>query len=112
MIDVIVSPGAMQRGSVNNIRAEVSVGTWYDSNTMRQVQLRIPEDIRLMSDIPVVKLERGNAVSGIPVPLVTSVIVPGTPVATGTVVATPVITPTPLVVVTGTIIATVTKIDN
>jgi len=112
MIDVIVSPGAMQRGSVNNIHAEVSVGTWDDGNTMRQVQLRIPEDIRLMSDIPVVQLERGNAVSSIPAPLVTSVIVPGTPVATGTVVATPVITPTPLVVATGTIIATVTKIDN
>ena len=112
MIDVIVSPVAMQRGSVNNIHAEVSVGTWDDGNTMRQVQLTIPEDIRLMSDIPVVQLERSSGTSSIPAPIIPSVMVPGTPVTTGTVVATAVITPTPLPVVTGTIIATVTKIDN
>ncbi|MCX6015675.1 MAG: hypothetical protein NT020_08855, partial [Chloroflexales bacterium] len=112
MIEVIVSPGAIQRGSVNKIRAEVSVGTWDDGNTMRQVQLTIPADIRLMSNIPVAQLIRNSVTISISSTIVPSVIVATTPVATGTVAPTPVITLTPVPVATGTVIATVTKIDN
>lgn len=112
MIEVIVSPGAIQRGSVNKIRAEVSVGTWDDGNTMRQVQLTIPADIRLMSNIPEAQLIRNSVTISISSTIVPSVIVATTPVATGTVAPTPVITLTPVPVATGTVIATVTKIDN
>lgn len=112
MIEVIVSPGAIQRGSVNKIRAEVSVGTWDDGNTMRQVQLTIPADIRLMSNIPVAQLIRNSVTISISSTIVPSVIVATTPVATGTVAPTPVITLTPVPIATGTVIATVTKIDN
>ena len=112
MMEVIVSPGAIQRGSVNKIRAEVSVGTWDDGNTMRQVQLTIPADIRLMSNIPVAQLIRNSVTISISSTIVPSVIVATTPVATGTVAPTPVITLTPVPVATGTVIATVTKIDN
>jgi YbbR domain-containing protein len=114
MIEVIMSSSAMQRRSVNNIRAEVSVGTWDDGNTMRQVQLTIPDDIRLMSDIPVVQLTRisinGGSVNLPPITATTSIA--GTLVPVVTVVITPVLTATPLPVTTGTVVATATKVDN
>ena len=109
MIDIIMSPSAMQRGSINDIRAAVSVGTWDDGNMMRQVQLTIPEDIRLMSDIPVVQLEQANV--SVPAPIVSTTSVP-IPAVVGTVVVTPLLTATPQPLPTGTVVATVTKIDN
>jgi YbbR domain-containing protein len=112
MIEVIMSSSAMQRRSVNNIRAEVSVGMWDDGNTMRQVQLTIPEDIRLMSDIPVVQLTRISGGSVNPPPMVATISITGTLVPVGTVVVTPVLTATPLPVTTGTVVATATKVDN
>lgn len=111
MLDVIVGSRAMLRGAVNFILADVSVGTWDDGNTARQVQLSIPEDIRLMSDVPVVQLERVNVNDIVATPLVvtstpaTTVVLPGTVVTTATV-------PTPTPIVTGTVVATVTAIDN
>lgn len=112
MIEVIMSPSAMQRKSVNNILAEVSVGTWDDGNTMRQVQLTIPEDIRLMSDIPVVQLSRISGGSINPPPIAATTSIASTLVPVGTVVITPVLTATPLPVMTGTAVATATKVDN
>ena len=112
MIEVIMSSSAMQRRSVNNIRAEVSVGTWDDGNTMRQVQLTIPDDIRLMSDIPVVQLSRISGGSINPSPIAATISIAGTLVPVGTVVITPVLTATPLPVTTGTVVATATKVDN
>jgi hypothetical protein len=102
----------MQRKSVNNILAEVSVGTWDDGNTMRQVQLTIPEDIRLMSDIPVVQLSRISGGSINPPPIAATTSIASTLVPVGTVVITPVLTATPLPVMTGTAVATATKVDN
>jgi YbbR domain-containing protein len=114
MLDVVVGASAMLRGSVNFLVAEVSVGAWEDGNMMRQVQLSIPEDIRLMSDVPVVQLERVDAVSMVPTATSGTPVAPVVPVATaGTVVATPVaLTPTIMPGATGTIVATATKIDN
>jgi YbbR domain-containing protein len=114
MLDVVVGASAMLRGSVNFLVAEVSVGVWEDGNMMRQVQLSIPEDIRLMSDVPVVQLERVDAVSMVPTATSGTPVAPVVPVATaGTAVATPVaLTPTIMPGATGTIVATATKIDN
>ena len=112
MIEVIMSSSAMQRRSVNNILAEVSVGTWDDGNTMRLVQLTIPDDIRLMSDIPVVQLTRINGGSVNLPPITATTSIAGTLVPVGTVVITPVLTATPLPVTTGTVVATATKVDN
>jgi YbbR domain-containing protein len=109
MIDIILSPSAMQRGAINTIRAEVSVGTWDAGNMMRQVQLTIPEDIRLMSDIPVVQLEQASASDPAPIVATTG---PIPSVVVGTVVVPTVLTATPLPVLTGTIVATATKIGD
>jgi|GEM_PF-2495415 len=110
MIEVVLSPSAIQRGAINALRAEVSVANWDAANVMRQVQLLIPEDIRLMSDIPVVQLElaNGNVLgSTLPTPSV-----PSLSVTAGTAVPAPVLTVTPAPITTGTVVATVTKVDN
>jgi hypothetical protein len=109
MIDIIMSPSAIQRGAINAIRAEVSVGAWDAGNMMRQVQLTIPEDIRLMSDIPVVQLELVGANAPAPIVVTTNA---SPSVVVGTAVTSPILTVTPQPVLTGTVIATVTKIDN
>jgi YbbR domain-containing protein len=47
-----------QRTGLSGIAPEVRVGEWDSANPMRQVQLNLPSDVRLLNDLPFIRLER------------------------------------------------------
>ena len=92
-----------QRNGVSGIVPEVRVGTWDPANPMRQIQLMLPSDVRLLNDMPFIRLERVGDPQPTPteVPVSDGTVSPqptepaGTPSVTGTPTidgATPVVT--------------------
>ena len=57
-----------QRNGLSAIAPEVRVGEWDPANPMRQVQLNVPSDVRLLNDLPVIRLERVGDPVVIPTP--------------------------------------------
>jgi hypothetical protein len=47
-----------QRSGLSGIAPEVRVGSWDPANPMRQIQLNLPSDVRLLNDLPFIRLER------------------------------------------------------
>lgn len=119
MLDMSLGTNS-QRNGLNGISPEVRVGTWDQANPMRQIQLNLPNDIRLLNDLPLIRIlrlgEASTPVSGeatatatIDAPpaaltptLTTSADATAPPSPTAIVVATPSASPTPTIVVTPT----------
>lgn len=116
MLDVSLGATA-QRSGVSGIVPEVRVGAWDPANPMRQIQLTLPSDVRLLNDLPFIRVERLGDVQAQPTPAATE--------ATGTVTEdapdvalTPTVTvieddsgqpsPTPTVTVTASTTSTAT----
>jgi hypothetical protein len=55
-----------QRNGLSDIAPEVRVGDWDPANPMRQIQLNLPSDVRLLNDMPFVRLERVGDPPGAP----------------------------------------------
>ena len=81
MLDISLGASA-QRNGVNGIVPEVRVGTWDPANPMRQIQLTLPNDVRLLNDLPFIRIERMGDVQAEPTTTVT-------PEATATVTDAP-----------------------
>lgn len=112
-----VSLGATaQRNGVSGIVPEVRVGAWDPANPMRQIQLTLPSDVRLLNDLPFIRVERLGDVLAQPTPATeaTATIAEDTP----DVASTPTVTaladgtvqpsPTPTVTVTASTTSTAT----
>lgn len=65
MLDISLGASA-QRNGVNGIVPEVRVGTWDPANPMRQIQLTLPSDVRLLNDLPLIRVERMGDVQAEP----------------------------------------------
>ena len=65
MLDISLGASA-QRNGVNGIVPEVRVGTWDPANPMRQIQLTLPSDVRLLNDLPFIRIERMGDVQAEP----------------------------------------------
>ena len=70
MLDVSLGATA-QRNGVSGIVPEVRVGTWDPANPMRQIQLTLPTDVRLLNDLPFIRIERLGDVQAQPTPAAT-----------------------------------------
>ncbi len=70
MLDVSLGATA-QRNGVSGIVPEVRVGTWDAANPMRQIQLTLPTDVRLLNDLPFIRIERLGDVQAQPTPAAT-----------------------------------------
>jgi hypothetical protein len=123
MLDISLGASA-QRNGVNGIVPEVRVGTWDPANPMRQIQLTLPNDVRLLNDLPFIRIERMGDVQVEPTttvaPEATATVTDATtdgaltptvtpiadenmqPSATATVTATPSVTSTATMTVTPT----------
>ena len=67
MLDVSLGATA-QRNGVSGIVPEVRVGAWDPANPMRQIQLTLPSDVRLLNDLPFIRVERLGDVQAQPTP--------------------------------------------
>ena len=70
MLDVSLGATA-QRNGVSGIVPEVRVGAWDPANPMRQIQLTLPSDVRLLNDLPFIRIERLGDVQAQPTPAAT-----------------------------------------
>jgi YbbR domain-containing protein len=70
MLDVSLGATA-QRNGVSGIVPEVRVGAWDPANPMRQIQLTLPSDVRLLNDLPFIRVERLGDVQAQPTPAAT-----------------------------------------
>ena len=55
-IDVVASPATLQRGALTLVRAVASVGQWDAANSYRQVAISLPDDVKIVGNVPVVQL--------------------------------------------------------
>ncbi len=116
MLDVSLGATA-QRNGVSGIVPEVRVGAWDPANPMRQIQLTLPSDVRLLNDLPFIRVERLGDVQAQPTPAATEATATVTDDATD-VAVTPTVTaiadgtvqpsPTPTVTVTASPTTTAT----
>ena len=65
LLDVSLGATA-QRNGISGIVPEVRVGAWDPANPMRQIQLTLPSDVRLLNDLPFIRIERLGDVQGQP----------------------------------------------
>jgi len=63
ILDVLMSPAALQRGALTQVQAVVTVGQWDATNTTRQVGLTLPKDIELIGGIPEVQISMVEVIS-------------------------------------------------
>lgn len=56
IIEVLMSPAALQRGALTQVQAVVAVGQWDAANSTRQAVLLLPKDIELIGGNPTVQL--------------------------------------------------------
>ena len=90
-IDVVASPATLQRGALTLVRAVAAVGQWDAANNYRQVTISLPDDVKLVGNVPVVQLMTEN------LPVVEPTIE-----QTATITTTVVLTVTPTVTITAT----------
>ncbi len=80
VLDMVLSGSALQRQLQGEFAAEVSVGDWNADSPFRNITIRVPSDVRVLSEIPLAQLrERYGLQDPTLTPVVGEDVVPAEP---------------------------------